>query len=171
MNEDISNKISELKQKSEPWLGFNRRGQLLILIPATVIVLFLRFILYLVSDYGVLVLNIVAFVLIFFWVTRIVFTEVRMDKKTEPDSAQKRNFILIASVCFLILNFSLLVDQIIVSPFIVLSVGLFSVVWVFSLVLDKVILRDTFVHFYFKYLTLIVISIIVINIIIALIIN
>lgn len=171
MNEGFKSTVNELKRKSDPWLDFNRRGQLLILIPLTIIVLILRLLVFLVSDYGVLVLNIVAFAFVFFWVTRIVFTEVRMDKKSPLNPAQMRNFILISSGCFLAMNFSLLVDEIFVSPLIVLSVGFFPVVWLFSMILDKLILRDTFVHFYFKYLTIIVISIIGLNIIIALIIN
>jgi hypothetical protein len=171
LNEELKNTLSKVKEKADPWLDFNRRGQLLILIPLTIVVLLLRLILFLFSDYGVLVLNLVAFALVFFWVTRIVFTEVKMDKKIPINSSQKKIFIYISSACFFIMNFTLLVDEIIVSPLIIIVSGFFLVIWLFSLVLDRLILRDTFVHFYFKYLSVIVISIIIFNVIIALIIN
>lgn len=171
MNENINNTLKELKHRSDPWLNFNKRGQLLIIIILTVIVLLLRLGLYFISEYGVLILNLIAFGLVFFWVSRIVFTEVRMDPRIAQNADQKRNFILVTSLCFLAMDFVLLTDELFVSPLAVLCLGFFLAASLFSSILDRLILKDTHVFFYFKVLSIIIILIVILNSIIALLIH
>lgn len=185
MNEDINKVLNVLKQQSDPWLNFNRRGQLLILLVVTYIVLFLRLLLYffsgfdlfsfIPSDYvafdlmsyvneiNIYILNIIAFGLIFFWVSRIVTVDVRTGVKVPMTSDERFNFIFTASVCFLTLNAALDVSGIFTSPFTVLCAGFFFILWVVSILMDKFILDGTFIRSYFLYLTIVIIGVIILD--------
>ena len=180
--------LEYVKEKSQPWIDINRRGQVLILFAVTYFVLILRAVLYFMSgfdflwfispdyisfDYmsyinegGIYLLNLVAFALIFFWVSRVVFTDVRNGIKQPITSDERFNFILAASVCLLTLNFALEVTALFTSPLIVLCSGFFLILWIVSIFMDKVILNSTYLRLYFKYLVIIIIGVILSDILV-----
>jgi hypothetical protein len=177
-----------VKEKSQPWIDINRRGQILILFAVTYFVLFLRALLFFFSgidflwfispdyisfDYmsyinegGLYFLNLIAFVLVFFWVSRIVFSDVRKDIKQPLTNDERFNFILVSSVCLLTLNFALDVSALFTSPFIVLCSGFFLILWIVSIIMDKAVLNGTYLRLYFKYLILVVVGVILIDILV-----
>lgn len=183
MNEDLNKTLRKLKERSDPWLNFNRRGQLLILLAVTYFVLFLRLMLYFFSgfdlfsfippDYvafdfmssinevSIYFLNIIAFGLIFFWVSRVVTVDVRTGVKVPMTSDERFNFILVTSVCFLTLNAALDVSGIFTSPFTVLCAGFSFILWIVSVLMDKFILDGTFIRFYFLYLTIVIVGVVI----------
>ncbi len=183
MNEELNKTLRKLKERSDPWLDFNRRGQLLILLAVTYFVLFLRLMIYFFSGFDLLsfippdytafdfmsyvnevsiyVLNIIAFGLIFFWVSRIVTVDVRTGVKVPMTSDERFNFILTASVCFLTLNAALDVSGIFTSPFTILCAGFSFILWIVSVLMDKFILDGTFIRFYFLFLTIVIVGVVI----------
>lgn len=182
--------IEYVKGKAQPWIDVNRRGQILILFAVTFLVLFLRLLLFFISgvdflwfvspdyiafDYmsyvnesGIYILNLIAFAVIFFWISRVVFSDVRGEIKYPLTQDERFNFFLAASVSLLTLDMALDVSAIFTSPFIVLCAGFFFILWMVSIFMDKVILNGTYLRNYFKYLTFIIIGIICIDILFVL---
>ena len=183
MKEDINKALKVLKQQSNPWLDFNRRGQLMILLAVTYIVLLLRLMLYFfsgfdlfsfvppdyvafdlmsyVNELSIYILNIIAFGLIFFWVSRVVIIDVRNGVKVPMTQEERFNFIFTVSVSLLTLNTALDVSGIFTSPFTVLCAGFFFILWIVSIMMDKFILDGTFIRTYFLYLTVVIAGVVI----------
>lgn len=183
---DMKQSLEYVKDKTQPWIDINRRGQILILFAVTYFVLFLRALLYFLSgvdflwfippdyvtvDYmsyvnegGIYILNLIAFALIFFWISRLVFSDVRKEIKQPLSDDERFNFILAASVSLLTLDFALDVSAIFMSPFIILCAGFFFILWMVSIFMDKVVLSGAYLRNYFRYLTFIISGIILIDI-------
>ena len=157
--------FDSLLLKYKPLLDFNRRGQLLIIIAITLLILIIRGILLFFDDYySVIGLNLAAFALIFFWISRIAIVEVRSDDKRRLKPVEKRNFILVSSGSFLILGFALMVNDVFITPILMICIGFFLILWLAFIFMDKFVMQDTFIQYYFKYLLIIVLCVSIVNI-------
>ena len=151
--------------KLKPFLDFNRKGQLLIIIAITLLLLIARGVIMFFEDYyAVLGLNLAAFALIFFWISRIAIMEVRSDDKRPMTGPEKMKFILVSSCSLLIVSFALMVRDFFITPVLMICLGFFLILWLAFIFMDKFVMQDTYIRYYFKYLFIIVLCISVVNI-------
>ena len=134
---------------------YNKRGKLLYLVFITLFVSFWYGVLMLVFSGASVFLNVLSVILLFLWVYRIVFYEVRTPDLPALTGAEKRRFVYVSFLCFFILNAILHLDGLLFSPALTLLAGLFIVLWIAFSILDRFILDSTEVRVYFGILSLV----------------
>lgn len=114
--------------------------------------------------YAVLGLNLAAFALIFLWISRIAIMEVRSDEKRPMTGSEKTKFILVSSGSLIIVSFALMVRDFFITPVLMICLGFFLILWLAFIFMDKFVMQDTYIRYYFKYLFIIVLCISIVNI-------
>ena len=156
-----------LKQKNKELLNkiweFNKRGKLVYLILITFFVSFLYGVLRLIFSDVSISLNVFSIILLFFWVYRIVFYEVRTPGLPALKRSEKVRFAYILFLCFFILNAVLHFEGLFFSPALTLFAGLSIVLWIAFSILDRFILDNTQVRIYFCILLIVLLSVALTN--------